>query len=245
MQSVFAYPVQTTSGTSSAYYIPTSKAADYTVVTSGYFTVDTTQLPTAARKSYASTAQAQANPQPFWQILVTTFSELHEEKYSLHSTIADSVSIFACGAKPIAVSISGYVLFTPRDDHLYTLLKNYVENFRARHLSARDKHLTFISQDTELSLIIESISMGYSTEFETYVPVTISGMAYEYKMTNSTEALLKTYYGSRGEPVEESTATPPATKIVPKTAPQAVAKTARAVNITATPKTPFTGKTFP
>ena len=194
-------------------YIQTSKAVDYTVVTSGYFTIDATAMPDVTANSTSTRTVTLGNKngfnttatetKPFWQLIVTTLAEVHEENYSMHNTLADSVSIFSTGAKPIQISISGFVLFAPHDDHLYVLLKSYVDSFRARHLSARDKHLRFVSQDTDFNLIIQSISLGYTVQMETYVPLTVSGLAYDYNMLNSNETLLKTYYGTFGEPNEE------------------------------------------
>jgi hypothetical protein len=169
-------------------YIPTSKARDFSVLTSGYFTIYDTAVPSTSKESKA-----------FWRIIVNVISELHEEKYSMHNTLSDSVSIFSTGAKPIAVSISGYVLLSKTDDHLYELLNRYVNDFRARHLSANNKHLTFVSQDTKFNLIIQSISMGHTVQMETYVPVTISGLAYRYAMDDSEEPLYLGYYGTNGQ----------------------------------------------
>jgi len=209
-------------------YIPTSKAVDYTAVTSGYFTIEESSTVTnvttntittnpdpmnstetaesvapVTKTQQTATTSTKTEKSTFWHIIVTVLAEVHEEKFSMHNTLADSVSIFSTGAKPVAISISGYVLFSKKDDHLYELLKNYVEGFRARLLSAQNKHLKFFSQDTEFSLILQSISLGYTNEMETYVPITFSGLAYEYHMRDSTEALLRTYYGTEGKAQEE------------------------------------------
>lgn len=184
-------------------YIPTSKAADFTALTSGYFTIN--DVGAEALKSLGITsileeygASTSAIDGAFWQIIVTNINEIHEESYSLHNTIADNVAVFSTGAKPVAMSIRGYVLISDSDDHNYALLRNYVDHFRARHLSAKvDASLTFRSQDTNFKLIIESINLGHAVEFETYVAVTFAGLAYDYGQTDSYEKLDLSYYGKQ------------------------------------------------
>lgn len=179
-------------------YIPTSKAADFTLFSSGYFAVNDigaealNKLGLTILGGDDSPTKADGN---FWQMIVTHINEEHEEAYALHNTISDNVVVFATGAKPIAVTIRGYVLIGGSDDHNYLLLRNYVDHFRARHLSARGLHLTFRSQDTRFKLVIESISLSHTIEFETYVAISISGLAYDYGQTGSSEHLDLTYYG--------------------------------------------------
>lgn len=193
-------PAQT-GGEYAGGYIPTSKAADFDVLTSGYFTIN--DVGAEALKSLGITSILEeygvgtsAIDGTFWQIIVTNINETHEESYSLHNTIADNVAVFSTGAKPIAMSIRGYVLISDSDDHNYALLRNYVDHFRARHLSAKvDASLTFRSQDTNFKLIIESINLGHTIEFETYVAVTFAGLAYDYGQTDSYERLDLSYYG--------------------------------------------------
>ena len=145
--------------------------------------------------------------QPYWKIIVTILSEVHEENFSMHNTLSDSVSVFATGAKPIVISITGYVLFAPKDDHLYWLLRHYVDAFRSRQLAAQSQKLYFMCQDTEFGLDIQSFALGYTVEMETYVPFTISGVAYDYTTHNSNEKLLRSYYGKTPGMSAQETAT--------------------------------------
>lgn len=186
-------------------YISTSKAVDFDELTSGYFTIN--DVGSDALKSLGISSileeygeSTSAIDGTFWQIIVTDIHESHEECYSLHNTIADNVAVFATGAKPIEISIRGYVLISDSDDHNYALLKNYVDHFRARHLSAKaNASLTFRSQDTSFKLIIESINLGHTIELETYVTVTFAGLAYDYGQTDSYERLDFTYYGKNSQ----------------------------------------------
>lgn len=202
-KSVFT-PIPNPAETGGEYeggYIPTSKAAEFDALTSGYFTIH--DVGSEALNSLGITSileeygvHSSATDGTFWQIIVTDIHETHEESYSLHNTIADNAAVFATGAKPIAMSIRGYVLISDSDDHNYALLRNYVDHFRARHLSTKvDASLTFRSQDTSFKLIIESINLAHTIEFETYVEVTFAGLAYDYGQTGSYEKLQLSYDG--------------------------------------------------
>ena len=191
-------------------YIPTSKAAKYDVMRSGYFVIGESSATTKTSNDASSTSLIQKAKSAvlssadvanyiagsFWQMVIYSIAEIHEEKYSLHNTISDSVSLFSTGAKPIMISISGYLLLSGSEDYHYTFMQKYVDEFRARHLSANNKHLLFVSQDTEFNLIIHSIAIGHTIDFETYVPLTISGLAYNYKMRYSNEPFSLGYYGT-------------------------------------------------
>ncbi len=166
-------------------YIPTSKAADFTVLTSGYFSISDTAVHDTN----------ESNSDTFWEIIVTDLAEEHEEKFALHNTISDSIVIFSTGARPINVTIGGYVLLSHTDDHSYKLLNAYVEKFRARKLAAQNTHLTFVSQDTTFRLIIESMHLSRTVELESYLGVEISGLAYAYRQSGSSEAFSLGYYG--------------------------------------------------
>ncbi len=180
-------------------YIPTSKAADFTAVTSGYFTINDIGADAISKLGFNKfLPQSEANRKAdgtFWQIIVTHLNEEHEETFSLHNTVSDNIAVFATGAKPVVISIRGYVLISDSDDYNYLLLRNYVDHFRARHLSANGTSLTFRSQDTSFKLVIESISLSHTIEFETYVAVSFSGLAYDYGQTDSYEHLDLSYYG--------------------------------------------------
>lgn len=178
--------------------IETSKAHPEvnSVLTAGYFTVTKSQPKVPASRQ----------PDPdgtFWQIIVLSMSEEHEEKFSLQSTLCDSVVVYATGAKPVSITISGYVLYSKTDDHAYLFLRNYVEYFRTRKIRGQNSDLHFVLKDTEFDLLVENITLGHAIEFETYVGITVSGLAYHYKMTNSTEYLYQGYDG-RGRSVAAS-----------------------------------------
>lgn len=195
-------------------YIPTSKAADFNAITTGYFTINDIGSEALAQLGLNSfLPQGEIKQQAdgtFWQIIVTHLHETHEEAYALHNTVSDNIVVFSTGAKPIIVNIRGYVLISDSDDHNYLLLRNYVDHFRARHLSAKGISLSFRSQDTNFKLIIESINLSHTVELETYVGITFSGLAYDYGQTDSHERLDLSYYGkyrkvsaSKSEEIEE------------------------------------------
>lgn len=95
-----------TGGEYAGGYIPTSKAADFDALTSGYFTIS--DIGADALKSLGITSILEEYGQltsaadgTFWQIIVTNIHETHEESYSLHNTISDNVAVFSTGAKPL------------------------------------------------------------------------------------------------------------------------------------------------
>lgn len=170
--------------------VPDSRACDDygSILTAGYFTVTNTKP--EVHKS--------RQPDPdgtFWQIIVTSMTEEHAEKFALHNSLCDSIVVHATGAKPISVLITGYLLYSKTDDHAYLFLQNYTEYFRARVVNNRNTHLHFVLKDTEFDLLVENITLGHAVEMETYVSVTISGIAYHYRMSESTEILYKGYLG--------------------------------------------------
>lgn len=190
-------------------YIPTSKDRDFTVQTSGFFTLGEVSADTRKTGGLASalggvsaagvvdTAGKDANsPGLFWPCIITDISESHDEGISLHNTLSDSIVMFATGAKAVEMHIAGKVLVSGADDHLYIFLQRYVAQFRARRLHAAQKKLTFISRDTSLQLVITSITIGASIEDETYVNLGVVGLGHSYRMVNSREAVSYEYKGT-------------------------------------------------
>lgn len=194
-------------------YQPRTKSASLTVAQSGYFLTDGDMASDGVFKSFlsdetdnyrssmvpATSHGSNTNP-VFWQIIVETLSETHEEKYSLHNTLSDSVAVFATGAKPISIQISGKLLHSRSDDHYFLFLQNYVNRFRARLLTTQQRTLTFISQDTVMNVIITNMTLNHGVDLETYSEITISGYAYGYKQNTSVEDFVLpndlTYYGT-------------------------------------------------
>lgn len=195
-------------------YIATSKARDFTNATTGIFRliknpdkskgVKFRKVPVMKNETIVyelerieENKDTRGLVDPYWRIAITQLEETHEENYKLHNTVSDNVVIYAMGAKPIMVTITGFVLISSMDDDNYLLLRNYVENYRARNLVARNMELEFLSQDTKFNIIVESINLGRTIELETYVHVAISGMAYNYGQVWSTEKLSLAYYGDK------------------------------------------------
>lgn len=192
-------------------YIHTSKAANYTAQSTGYFCLGDAAAANAGKSTrkaiFSATASQAASPAPdgaFWQIIIQEIAEAFSETASLHNTLSDSISLFTTGAAPIEVTITGKLLVTSSEDHRLVFLQNYIEAFRARKVEQSQRMLTFVSQDTSYKLLIQSIALGDTTDFETYVDISIQGLGYRYQMQGSSEPLNYGYYGTTpGVPTKE------------------------------------------
>ena len=115
------------------------------------------------------------------------------------------MSVFAAGALPVQINITGKLLRTASNDHHFEFLRRYVDELRARKLDLGERTCTFVSKDTTVRIIIEALVLESSVENESYVDISIQGHAYGYRMTNSNEPLKLGYYGTE-TPVATSAA---------------------------------------
>lgn len=115
------------------------------------------------------------------------------------------MSVFAAGALPIQINITGMLLRPASNNHHFEFLKRYVDGLRARKLSVEERICAFVSKDTSFKIIIEALVIESSVENETYVNISIQGHAYGYKMANSRDPLQLGYYGT-ASPVATSAA---------------------------------------
>ena len=157
-----------------AGYISSSKSASLTKSRTGYFALGATAFGGASGSTDGGQADTtQASTANFWQIIITSITEGH------------NVSVFAAGALPVQVNITGMLLRTASNNHHFEFLKRYVDGLRARKLSVEERTCTFVSKDTSFKIIIEALVIESSVENETYVNISIQGHAYGYKMANS------------------------------------------------------------
>ncbi|WP_304039928.1 hypothetical protein [Desulfovibrio piger] len=177
-----------------AGYISSSKSASLTKSRTGYFALGATAFGGASGSTDGGQADTtQASTANFWQIIITSITEGH------------NVSVFAAGALPVQVNITGMLLRTASNNHHFEFLKRYVDGLRARKLSVEERTCTFVSKDTSFKIIIEALVIESSVENETYVNISIQGHAYGYKMANSRDHLQLGYYGT-ASPVATSAA---------------------------------------
>lgn len=177
-----------------AGYISSSKSASLTKSRTGYFALGATAFGGASGSTDGGQADTtQASTANFWQIIITSITEGH------------NVSVFAAGALPVQVNITGMLLRTASNNHHFEFLKRYVYGLRARKLSVEERTCTFVSKDTSFKIIIEALVIESSVENETYVNISIQGHAYGYKMANSRDHLQLGYYGT-ASPVATSAA---------------------------------------
>lgn len=173
-----------------AGYISSSKAASLTKARTGYFALGTGGSGGLFRPESGGPA---AN---FWQIIITSITEGHSEKSLVHNTLSENVSVFAAGALPVQINITGKLLRTASNDHHFEFLRRYVDELRARKLDLEERTCTFVSKDTTFRIIIEALVLESSVENESYVDISIQGHAYGYRMTGSRDPLKLGYYGT-------------------------------------------------
>lgn len=150
-----------------AGYISSSKSASLTKSRTGYFALGATAFGGASGSTDGGQADTtQASTANFWQIIITSITEGH------------NVSVFAAGALPVQVNITGMLLRTASNNHHFEFLKRYVDGLRARKLSVEERTCTFVSKDTSFKIIIEALVIESSVENETYVNISIQGHAY-------------------------------------------------------------------
>ena len=180
-----------------AGYISSSKAASLTKARTGYFALSAAASGGASGSANGEQADAsQAPAANFWQIIITSITEGHSEKSLVHNTLSENVSVFAAGALPVQVNITGKLLRTASSDHHFEFLRRYVDELRARKLDLEERICTFVSKDTTFRIIVEALVLESSVENESYVDISIQGHAYGYRMTGSRDPLKLGYYGT-------------------------------------------------
>ena len=170
-----------------AGYISSSKAASLTKARTGYFALGTGGGLSASGGLFSPESGGPAAN--FWQIIITSITEGHSEKSLVHNTLSENVSVFAAGALPVQINITGKLLRTASNDHHFEFLRRYVDELRARKLDLEERTCTFVSKDTTFRIIIEALVLESSVENESYVDISIQGHAYGYRMTGSRDPL--------------------------------------------------------
>lgn len=179
-----------------AGYISSSKAASLTKARTGYFALGTGGSGGLSASGGLFRPESGGPAANFWQIIITSITEGHSEKSLVHNTLSENVSVFAAGALPVQINITGKLLRTASNDHHFEFLRRYVDELRARKLDLEERTCTFVSKDTTFRIIIEALVLESSVENESYVDISIQGHAYGYRMTGSRDPLKLGYYGT-------------------------------------------------
>lgn len=117
----------------------------------------------------------------WWQLIAVSVTEDHAENVDLHETLANSIVSFACGPRPVSVTISGYLLTGGQaNDHYGEFFYRYLEEFRAKKLGIEDRVLRFSCRGTSCLLFIETLGVNHSSGQDEYVEVYIEGYACHY-----------------------------------------------------------------
>ena len=128
------------------------------------------------------TSLAENEDEPWWKLIVHSVTEEHAEKISLHETLANSLAVFSLGARPVSVSISGYLLTGGRnDDTLGSFFARYLEAFRAKKLNIAERMLQFTYMETSFLLYLEALGVRQAVGNDAYTEVFLTGYACRYK----------------------------------------------------------------
>jgi len=117
----------------------------------------------------------------FWKIIITSVAEQHSEAYSLVNTLSDSFVIFATGANPISLSLTGFVLHGKNKDYYTDFTYLYNTIFRGTELRKNKLILEFLVKDTFMNLYVTGMSPNFNSTMQDFIPVTIQGIAYNYE----------------------------------------------------------------
>lgn len=174
------------------HYIPTSACAAFDFTGKSWFSVPAATL---AGMRQAGTPQSVADAivsDNCWELIIESYAERHSEDYALHNTLSDSVAVFACGAAPVEIRISGRLLTADHADHRLTFLSRYLDGMRARRNPDPGRQLSFFLKGVTFSLIIKSLSFAHAAGEETYTRTAIDGWAFHYPVAAS----IGGYYGA-------------------------------------------------
>ncbi len=178
----------------------------------------------------------------FWEMIITEFSEDHNEKYALHDTHAHAYLMHAMGAQPINVRITGYLASGRDVDHRVQFLKRYFGEYTPRVTDKPNYDLQVVIKHTTFNMLITQLVVNESNELEDFTTVSLEGLAYNYNQDNG-DKLLYEYDNQLHESTDNPTfQSPKGASLVKKDGAQdASAYNAKAVSLAA----PSQGNGFP
>ena len=137
-------------------------------------------------RTYEKKAYIKGN-NTFWAFMLMEYTEVHQEFYSLHDTLADTVVIHATGARPIEVTMQGYFAAGAALDTRMDFLHLYANDYRPSLLQGSNREVQVFIRDTMFKLLITSVSVQESVEVEDHTLISIVGRAYQYKTVDGAD----------------------------------------------------------
>lgn len=152
--------------------------------------------------SFEDTARIMINDEML-NIIVLMYSESHVDNVEVTNMLSDSVSMYAYGAMPISIALSGLVKEAKDGNHLYSVLKKYKTEWRQRLLTDYKKNTKLTIMDVVMDFAITSINIVKNTDIMGYDTINIDGIGWNYTMPQ--DNLFK--YSGDGLDGEEAAAT--------------------------------------
>ena len=116
----------------------------------------------------------------FWEIAITRFEEVHEEKVVTHQRMDDGIILHCLGGMPIRITIEGYLPVGEDMDYRVRFLRKYMLAFKQRMLTRAQRTLEVHIRRTSFMLEIESLVLEESSDLSDYDVIVISGVAHHY-----------------------------------------------------------------
>ena len=115
----------------------------------------------------------------FWELLITKFTETHEEKYTYRQSLAEGIVFYAAGSKPVHIVIEG-VLPSGKDiDYRTKFLHKYIMDLRERRLHD-DNFLQVHIRHTYFTMQIETFTMSEASDVSDFTSISITGVAHHF-----------------------------------------------------------------
>lgn len=128
-----------------------------------------------------------ASDTSFWEMVLTSYTEAHAEKYALHETMAENIVVHAAGSMPVQITMEGYLPSGTDLDTRVRFLRRYVEDFREAKLQPQQKRLFVRVRNTVFYLHVMNISLIDAVATSEFTTFSISGVASEYNQDNGTD----------------------------------------------------------
>ena len=116
----------------------------------------------------------------FWELIITDIQETHMDASAVNPVFADTMIATAMGARPIGMSISGFLSMTQTQDHRMDFLYLYHNVLRGSISGGNSLPVMLSVKDTTCRIYITGITLNTNANIQDHVAVTITGIACDY-----------------------------------------------------------------
>lgn len=119
----------------------------------------------------------------FWEMILTSYVEEHEEGFQLTDGLSDTFVVYALGALPVKVSLSGFLFYTKEEDHRIDFIKIYDSLFRGTRAHELGASMSLSVLGTTMDIKVTGSSLTHSAGSDDLVSLSISGIGMKYETT--------------------------------------------------------------